>query len=392
MSKTIITVFGCSCAGKSTVADMLKKLLGASVINFADPVKEVARVMIGIPLAISHGTQDDKANTVFYDKSARAHLQWIGTEVGRDGVSNTVWVDRFIDAALNDSSDVIIAGDGRFPENEAVYLSEAAAKKGVRVITAVIRRPSVPVNMSHRSESVVADTPNDTFDWVFTNDRGLPELTTMVEEFIDWTHISRSSKERQDYIVTYTGKKYFPLTPDSKDVDKVDIAHGVAKTDRWNRQADRVVSVGLHSVNVMKLVRFLGGHANIALVMLYALLHDAHEAYMADMPSPLKAMIPGWMEIEDKNDKAIFEHFGLAWPIPPEIFNLVRRADQDLATIEGYRFTKHNDMNDLGVGPSEEIIKLAGLSWDIDGDFVKVRELFLHYLEPLLILNAGSLP
>lgn len=196
----------------------------------------------------------------------------------------------------------------------------------------------------------------------------------------------------QGYIVTYTGKKYFPLNPRSEDVDRLDIAHGLAKTDRWNRQADCVVSVGLHSINVMKLVQVIGGHPNMPLVKLYALLHDAHEAVLADVPSPVKKFIPGWGELEEKNDKVIFEHFNLEWPMPPEIHDIVMKADVWMATLEGYRFTRHLEVGDLEEGPPEEYVQIAGISWDIDGNFIAVRELFLHYLELLLKLNAGSLP
>lgn len=388
--KTIIPIFGNAGHGKSTVAKIISDLTGGSVRNFADPLKEVAKAMIGIPLSVSHGSQEDKENTMFYGKSARQHLQWIGTEVGKDGVHPSVWVDRFLEASLEDTNPVTIAGDGRFPSDEYHYLKDKASTRA-RVISLVIRRPDVDVNMAHRSESIVAEWPDNDFAWVITNTGSMEELVDKVGEFLAWADITKEEEDRsqrRDFIRTFQGKAYFPIDPRVEDVDAVDIAHGLAKTDRWNRQARVMVSVGLHSINVMKIAAVLG-HPRPTLVMLYALLHDAHEAYLADMPRPVKKFIPGWTEIEDKNDAVIYEHFGLEYPVPADIKAVVEKADYYMAWIEGCEFTKHDPAH-LGEGPPEGLRELAGVSFKEDESPIAVREQFLYYLDKLLALNKGE--
>lgn len=41
------------------------------------------------------------------------------------------------------------------------------------------------------------------------------------------------------------------------------------------------------------------------------LLHDASEAYLGDVTSPLKAMLPGYVALEDMYHDIIDEHFGV---------------------------------------------------------------------------------
>lgn len=52
---------------------------------------------------------------------------------------------------------------------------------------------------------------------------------------------------------------------------------------------------------------------------LSALLHDASEAYLCDMPSPIKAMMPQYSEIENRLMAIIAQKFGFAWPLSPEV-------------------------------------------------------------------------
>jgi 5'-deoxynucleotidase YfbR-like HD superfamily hydrolase len=58
---------------------------------------------------------------------------------------------------------------------------------------------------------------------------------------------------------------------------------------------------------------------------LEALLHDASEAFMCDVPSPLKSLIPEYRVIEDRVSSAIAEQFGAIYPWPKE----VKQADAE---------------------------------------------------------------
>lgn len=59
-------------------------------------------------------------------------------------------------------------------------------------------------------------------------------------------------------------------------------------------------------------------------------MHDASEAYLTDMPSPIKKKMPQYKEIEDGLMKVIAEKFGFQYPLPDE----VHKADAKMLKIE----------------------------------------------------------
>jgi hypothetical protein len=63
---------------------------------------------------------------------------------------------------------------------------------------------------------------------------------------------------------------------------------------------------------------------------LWGLLHDAAEAYLSDVPRPVKASLPAFVEMEARLLREIAEVFGLVWPMPPA----VRWADDVLLATE----------------------------------------------------------
>lgn len=90
-----------------------------------------------------------------------------------------------------------------------------------------------------------------------------------------------------------------------------DIARGLSHTARFSGQTDRVYTVAQHCVLVSKLVPF--EHA------LEGLLHDGVEAFMADVPSPLKRMLPGYIELEHRAEADMCKRFGIKFPFHPSI-------------------------------------------------------------------------
>lgn len=83
------------------------------------------------------------------------------------------------------------------------------------------------------------------------------------------------------WIQTFTGKK-FPLDkPDPALIDIEGIAHALSLLCRFNGHCTRFCSVAEHSVHVAREI-------DLDLAM-EGLLHDAAEAYLGDVHSPLKA-------------------------------------------------------------------------------------------------------
>lgn len=121
--------------------------------------------------------------------------------------------------------------------------------------------------------------------------------------------------------------------PESSSYTVEDIARGLARESRFNGHGSDFYSVAQHSVIVSTIVP---EHLAMA-----ALLHDASEAFMKDFPKPLKNLLPGYVEIEQRVEAAIFKKFGLEFPMDKEIkiadiicFVTERRDLQPLAPFD----------------------------------------------------------
>ncbi len=124
------------------------------------------------------------------------------------------------------------------------------------------------------------------------------------------------------YIATSTGKHidFVNITPDQICIE--DIARGLSNECRFAGQLESFYSVAQHSVYVSQIVP--------PEYALEALLHDAAEAYIKDIPSPLKAMLPDYKAVEKRIEAVIRENFGL----PPAMTVDVHYADLVMLATE----------------------------------------------------------
>lgn len=63
-------------------------------------------------------------------------------------------------------------------------------------------------------------------------------------------------------------------------------------------------------------------------------LHDLHEACCIDVPSPMKAILPGYVEIEHPWMAHFHRSLGYPWPLEEEDAAFVRRVDAEAAAVE----------------------------------------------------------
>src|ERR1017187_2988058 len=105
-----------------------------------------------------------------------------------------------------------------------------------------------------------------------------------------------------------------------------DIAHALAHRCRFGGHASKFYSVAEHSVHVSQL--YLPEHA------LWGLLHDASEAYLVDLPRPLKLLpeFAPYREAECQLQRAVAVRFGL----PPYQPASVTEADDTMLWIEAH--------------------------------------------------------
>lgn len=105
------------------------------------------------------------------------------------------------------------------------------------------------------------------------------------------------------WIITHTGKRFDILNPTPEMIDISDIAHALARICRFNGHTHQHYSVAQHSVMVADNVP-----EHLALE---ALMHDAAEAYIGDISSPVKWCIPEIKDIERRIEEVIEIKFGL---------------------------------------------------------------------------------
>lgn len=96
-------------------------------------------------------------------------------------------------------------------------------------------------------------------------------------------------------ITTYTGVEFAPRQPDPAGVSLTDIAHALSLLCRGNGHVSHFYSVGQHSINC---AREAAARGYSPLVQLGCLLHDASEAYLCDIPRPLKAAMETYRQDE----------------------------------------------------------------------------------------------
>jgi hypothetical protein len=139
------------------------------------------------------------------------------------------------------------------------------------------------------------------------------------------------------YLQTVSGRFVNPFDPDPGQLDAGDIARALANLSRFGGHTRVFYSVAQHSVIVSQLVEERGGDVEDAFA---ALMHDATEAYLGDMPHPIKHRSPlgaAFKEAENHLEQAIQARFRIK-PDVPEI----KRVDRALLATERRAFSGEN--------------------------------------------------
>ena len=105
------------------------------------------------------------------------------------------------------------------------------------------------------------------------------------------------------WLLTASGTHFDLVDPQPDMVKVLDIAQGLANECRYTGQCRWFYSVAQHSTMASYLVE--------PEFALEALLHDASEAYLKDLPRPLKLLLPDYREIERRVESVIRSAFGL---------------------------------------------------------------------------------
>lgn len=109
------------------------------------------------------------------------------------------------------------------------------------------------------------------------------------------------------WMQTFTGKQFWPFDPKVGDICIEDIAHSLSQQCRYAGHTKQFYSVAEHCYHISKAVPRRWA--------LWGLLHDASEAYLIDVPRPVKVHLTNYKAIEAKLMLAIRQRFQLEAPI-----------------------------------------------------------------------------
>ena len=167
-------------------------------------------------------------------------------------------------------------------------------------------------------------------------------------------------------ILTHTRVMFDPVHPDKTLIDIRDIAHSLSMLCRANGHFPNFYSVGQHSINCMREAAARGYSRR---VQLGCLLHDASEAYLADVTRPVKKELPKYLKIEAPLQEMIWEKF-LDRPLTPE------ETARVFAIDDAILYHEFKTLMGMRLSPEEPAL-LAKPEFDFQG-FSRCEEEFLE--------------
>ena len=156
----------------------------------------------------------------------------------------------------------------------------------------------------------------------------------------------------KDYIETFTGLQANPVNLNSDDICIEDIAHSLSLICRYNGHCREFFSVAQHCVMVADCTHSFG-------VGKVALLHDSGEAYLSDVPSPLKRLLTNYEEIEAGVLEVVYQKFLGRSPTQYE-WDIVKGIDDSIWMTEV--FNLFDDWRNWEFDESEHLFKID--IWD----------------------------
>lgn len=138
------------------------------------------------------------------------------------------------------------------------------------------------------------------------------KIFNWIKSFFGFGQKVTTVRDPRTGIQTYTGKCFYPLDPRPEEIDILDIAHALSLQCRFGGHCKTHYSIAQHST----LVSFYSGkHA------LWGLLHDASEAFIADLCKPVKIQLEmeSYRRAEKRLMKAVCDKFNLPYQQPEDV-------------------------------------------------------------------------
>ncbi|KFD18376.1 hypothetical protein GTPT_2566 [Tatumella ptyseos ATCC 33301] len=182
------------------------------------------------------------------------------------------------------------------------------------------------------------------------------------------------------WIYTNSGEHFNFISPRPEQICIDDIACGLSNICRFTGQLNEFYSVAQHSV--------LASHIVPPEFAFEALMHDAQEAYLGDVSSPLKGLLPDYRRIERIVEMVIRMNYGL----PAVMSSVVKHADLTLLATERRDF----DLDDgtpwpilEGIEPLASVISPLTPRQAMIQFLNRFYELYSQYVSDLLVMRIS---
>jgi uncharacterized protein len=129
--------------------------------------------------------------------------------------------------------------------------------------------------------------------------------------------------ERGPCCLTFSGAWFYPNDPQPDEITVLDIAHALSHQCRYNGHCPEFYSVAQHAVICSTVARELGLDET---VQFEALMHDAAEAYVSDLPRPVKMLLPEYYALEQRVQAGIAAKYGFVAVMSGEVREIDNRV------------------------------------------------------------------
>jgi len=178
------------------------------------------------------------------------------------------------------------------------------------------------------------------------------------------------------WISTRSVPKFYYLDPQPQDILIEDIAHALSMICRFGGHTSRFYSVAEHSIRVAGQLESYEANEDYQLA---GLMHDAEEAYLPDIPRPIKADMPEAKEIYRRLNQAIMFKFRIPETID---WSIIKDFDNRLCLTEAKQFGLYNkDWDSLG----REFRNLPEFGWSPEAAEI----IFLYVYNDITQRRAG---
>lgn len=175
------------------------------------------------------------------------------------------------------------------------------------------------------------------------------------------------------YIRTHSGGYFYPQDIPSLVPDINDIAHALSINNRYNGHLNVPYSVAQHSVlvmeealNIFKSTVPTADRNTLKKFALQALLHDATEAYIPDMPSPIKQFLPDFKKMEKELQRHIFRYY----EVPEEEHVIIKQVDRDIRIAEMWSMSDWDEVDNRGP------LDITITPWDSRVAYLKFKRVY----------------